>query len=131
VLSSLIDGKPSQVVNQPNRLKRNGNHLADEANDVLGIVGAVRVVDDVGALVGRDAVLINDRFEGAAIAEAVFVDFGRDAAEGEEAAIPYSLFPIPYSLSSAFLVKYLWKTLSATPLFCSQNNSNQNAVTRG
>lgn len=87
MLSSLIDGKPSQVVNQPNRLKRNGNHLADEANDVLGIVGAVRVVDDVGALVGRDAVLINDRFEGAAIAEAVFVDFGRDAAEGEEGVV--------------------------------------------
>ena len=34
-----------------------GDDLADEAEDVLGVVGAVGVVDDAGAGVGGDAVL--------------------------------------------------------------------------
>jgi hypothetical protein len=34
-----------------------GDDLADEAEDVFGVVGAVGVVDDAGAGVGGDAVL--------------------------------------------------------------------------
>ena len=45
---------------------------------MLGIVVAVGVVNDAGALVGGDAILVNHPSEGAAVAEAVFVDFGRD-----------------------------------------------------
>jgi len=54
---------------------------------VLGIVGAVGVVDDAGAGVGGDAVLVDDPFKGAAVTEAVFVDLGRDATQGEEAVV--------------------------------------------
>ena len=48
-----------------------GDDLADEAEDVLGVVVSVGVVDDVGALVGGDLVLVDDPFEGGAVAEAV------------------------------------------------------------
>jgi hypothetical protein len=45
-------------------------------DDVLGIIGTVGVVDDAGAVVGGDLILVHDPFEGAAVAEAVFVDLG-------------------------------------------------------
>ena len=45
--------------------------FADQAHDVLGVVGAVGVVDDAAALVGLDAVLVDDPVEGGAVAEAV------------------------------------------------------------
>lgn len=48
---------------------------------------AIGVVGDAAAGVGGDAVLVDDPFEGAAVAEFVFVDFGRDAAEGEEVVV--------------------------------------------
>jgi len=38
---------------------------------VLRVVGAVGVVDDAAAFVGSDAVLVDDPFEGGAVAEAV------------------------------------------------------------
>ena len=64
-----------------------GDDLGEEAEDVLGVglvsVDAVGVVGDAGAGVGGDAVLVDDPFEGGAVAEAV-VECGRwDAAEGE------------------------------------------------
>jgi hypothetical protein len=74
----------------PNKLdcfEADGDHLADEADDVFRIVGAVRVVDDAGAGVGGDAVLVDDPLKGAAVAEFVFVNVGRDAAEGEEIVV--------------------------------------------
>ena len=45
--------------------------LAEQAQDVLRVVGAVGVVDDAAALVGLDAVLVDHPFEGGAVAEAV------------------------------------------------------------
>ncbi len=72
-------------MDEADSFKGDGDDLADKADDVLGIVGAVGVVDDAGAGVGGDAVLVDNPFEGAAVAEAVFVDLGRDAAEDEEA----------------------------------------------
>ena len=36
-----------------------GNDLADEAVDVLGIVGAVGVIDDAGAGVVGDSILVD------------------------------------------------------------------------
>ena len=38
---------------------------------MLRVVGAVGVVDDAAAFVGSDAVLVDDPFEGGAVAEAV------------------------------------------------------------
>lgn len=61
--------------------------LADEAEDVLGIVVAVGVVGDAGALVGGELVLVNDPFEGGAIAEAVFVGFRRNGFKGEPVVV--------------------------------------------
>jgi hypothetical protein len=60
---------------------------ADEAEDVLGIVVGLRVVDDAGALVGGDLVLVDYRFDCRAIASAILGDLGRDAAQGEEAVV--------------------------------------------
>ena len=48
-----------------------GDDLADEAEDVFGSVFAVGVVDDAGAFVGGDLVLVDDPIEGGAVAEAV------------------------------------------------------------
>jgi hypothetical protein len=53
--------------------------LADQADDVLGIVVAVGVAGDAAALVGADLVLIDDPFQGTAVAQAVFQGGGRDA----------------------------------------------------
>ena len=44
-----------------------GDDLADEAEDVFGVVGTVGVVDDAGAGVGGDAILVDDPFEGGAV----------------------------------------------------------------
>ena len=41
-----------------------GDDLSDEAEDVVVVVGAVGVVDDAGAGVGGDAVLVDHPFEG-------------------------------------------------------------------
>lgn len=60
------DGK---LADKADSFQADGDDLADEADDVLGVVRAVGIVDDAGAHVGGDAVLIDDPFEGAAIAE--------------------------------------------------------------
>jgi len=57
--------------------------LADEADDVFGVVGAVGVAGDAAAFVGGHLVLIDDPIEGGAVAEAVVEDLGRDAFQGE------------------------------------------------
>ena len=67
--------------------ERDGDDLADEAEDVSGVVGAVGVVDDAGAGVYGDAVLVDDPFEGGAVAEAVVEGGGWDAAQGEEVVV--------------------------------------------
>ena len=64
-----------------------GDDLADEAEDVFGVVGAVGVVDDAGAGVGGDAVLVDDPFEGGAVAEAVIEGGGGDAAQEQEVVV--------------------------------------------
>jgi len=51
--------------------------LAEEADDVGRVVGAVGVARDAGALVGLDAVLIGEPVEGGAVAEAVAVRLRR------------------------------------------------------
>jgi hypothetical protein len=68
-----------------------GDDLADEAEDVLGVgvfsFKAVGVVDDAGAGVGRNAVLVDDPFEGGAVAEAVVAGGCGDAAEEQEVVV--------------------------------------------
>ena len=59
------------------------NHLGNQAHDVFGVVGTVRVGADAAVLVLRHLVLVNHPFEGAAIAQAVFKGFGWDAAKRE------------------------------------------------
>jgi hypothetical protein len=61
--------------------------LADQTGNILRIVFAIRVVRYAAALVGGDLILIDDPFEGGAIAEAVFISFGRDAAKREELVV--------------------------------------------
>ena len=63
------------------RLQTHADHLAEQAHDVLRVVGAVGVVDDAAAFVGFDAVLIDDPFEGGAVAQAG-VEVGGEAVTG-------------------------------------------------
>ncbi len=56
------------------------NHLPHQAHDVFGVVGAVGVAADAAVLVFCDLILIDHPFQRAAVAEAIFEDFGRDAA---------------------------------------------------
>ena len=69
------------------RFEGDGDDLGDEAEDVFWIVLAVGVVDDAGARVGGDAVLVDHPFEGGTVAETVVEGGGRDAAEGEEVVV--------------------------------------------
>ena len=49
----------------------------------------VGVVDDAGAGVGGDAVLVYNPFEGAAVAEAVVVDRDRDCVSDEQRSLAF------------------------------------------
>jgi len=57
--------------------------LGEEADDVFGVVGAVRVGADAAVLVFRHLVPVNHPLEGATIAKAVFERFGRYAVQRE------------------------------------------------
>lgn len=63
--------------------QRDGNDLADEAEDVVVVAGAVGIVDDAGAGEWRrhGTVLVADwdPFQGGAVAEAVFEGGGGNA----------------------------------------------------
>jgi len=72
------EGQSGKLADEADGFEADGHNLADETDGVLGIVRAVGVVDDAGAHVGGDAVLVDHPFEGAAITEAVFVNLGRD-----------------------------------------------------
>jgi hypothetical protein len=70
-----------QVCDDLLRFERDGDDLADEAEDVFGIVLAVGVVDDAGAGVGGDAVLVDDPLQRGAVAKAI-VEGGLKASNG-------------------------------------------------
>jgi hypothetical protein len=72
-----------QSVHDFHRFDAHADDLADEADDVLFIVGVIGVAGDAATLVGADLVLVDDPIEGAAIAEAVVEDLGRDFGERE------------------------------------------------
>ena len=65
------------------RFHADADDLSDEADDVLGVVGVVGVGAEAGAFVLLDAVLIDDPFDGAGVAEAVVEDLRGDAGQGE------------------------------------------------
>jgi len=79
--------KGIEAVEEFYRLDAYGYDLADEADDVFGVVFAVGIVDNAGAGIGGDAILVHDPFEDGVIIEAVFVDLGRNAAQGEKAVV--------------------------------------------
>ena len=58
--------------------ERKGGDLGDEADAGFGVVGVVGVGANGAALVLLDEVLVDDLFEGAAVAEAVVEDLRRD-----------------------------------------------------
>jgi len=64
----------SETVDDLDRFEADAGDLADEADDVLGVILAIGVGDDAGAFVGGDLVLVDDPFEGGAVAEAVVID---------------------------------------------------------
>ena len=60
---------PLQVLNVLYDSEAEGDDCGEEAEDVLGIVGAVGGVDDTVASVGLDAALVDDLNKGEAVAE--------------------------------------------------------------
>lgn len=69
-----------------------GDDLAYQAEDIFGVVWAVGVVDDTGAGVGGDAVLIrrilrSAPFQGRAVAEAIVKRGGGDTAQEQEVIV--------------------------------------------
>ena len=66
------------------RLQAHCDDLAEEADDVFGVVGAVGVVGDAAAFVGAHLVLVNHPFEGGTVAETVLIRLGQDAVQREE-----------------------------------------------
>jgi hypothetical protein len=60
------------------RFHTDADDLADEADDVFLIIRVVWVAGNAAAFVGGDLILVDDPIEGAAVAEAVVEDLGRD-----------------------------------------------------
>ena len=54
------DVQRRQRLHNPHRLQADGDDLADETDDVFGIIGAIRVVDDAAALVRQYLILIDE-----------------------------------------------------------------------
>jgi len=65
------------------RIDADAGDLANQAHDVFRVALAVGIGADAGAFVFGDLVLVDDPFEGGAVAEAVVEGFGRDVGEGE------------------------------------------------
>ena len=63
------------------RFQANADYFGEEAEDVLRVVGAVGVVGDAAAFVGLDAVLVDDPFEGRAVAAAVAISRPRPGTD--------------------------------------------------
>ena len=85
--AAFLNAQLGQGFHDVHGCQADGNDLTDKAHDVLRIVGAIGIVDDAAALVGRDLILVDDPLQRRAVAEAVFVSLGRDAAQGEEVVV--------------------------------------------
>ena len=66
------------------RLQTQRNDVAKKADEVFGVVGAVRFVGDAAAFVGAHLILVNHPVQRAAVAEAVLKRLGRDAFQRQE-----------------------------------------------
>ena len=80
---SLCSTLPRQTTHYLHRFQADAHDLADEADDVFFVVGAVGVGVDAAAFVGLDAVLVNDPLQGAAVAEAIGEYVGGNTGQGE------------------------------------------------
>jgi len=76
-----------QTLHHRHRLQAHRDDLGEEADDVFGVVEAVRVVGDAAAFVGAHLVLVNHPFEGGTVAETVLRGLGRDAVQREEVVV--------------------------------------------
>jgi hypothetical protein len=84
-LEELFKGR--QVVDQVEGFETDRNNLTKEADDILGVVSAVGVAGDAAPFVGADFVLVDEPFQGGAVAEFVVKDAGRDAGQGEKVVV--------------------------------------------
>lgn len=74
-------GQRGERRHDAHRLDAHGDDLADEADDVLRVVGAVGIAGDAAAGVGGDAVLVEHPIERGAVAEAVVERLRRHARQ--------------------------------------------------
>ena len=72
-------------------LNADAYHLPDEPDDVFLVVRPVRVGRDAAAVVFAHLVLVDDPFQGAAVAEPIIERLGRDAGQGERRRSPRRL----------------------------------------
>ncbi len=82
-----VDHERREGVHNLHGFEADGDYLPDETDDVFGIVGAVRVVNDAAAFVGRNLVLVNHPFQRGAIAQSIFVGRGRNALQGKKVVV--------------------------------------------
>ena len=80
---SLCSTLPRQTTHYAHRFQADTHDLADEADDVFFVVGAVGVGVDAAAFVGLEAVLVNDPLQGATVAETIGEHVGGNAGQGE------------------------------------------------
>ena len=76
-----------QARDNPLRLQADGNHLADQADDVLLVVGAIGVARDVAALVAADAILVDHPFQRGPVAQAVVERLRGNAGQRQEVVV--------------------------------------------
>ena len=85
--SSAAETSPPTLLRQPphdfHRFQADADDLADEADDVFFVVGAVGVGADAAAFVGLDAVLIYNPLQGTTVAEPIGEHVRGNPGQGE------------------------------------------------
>lgn len=94
------EGKARQFFDDRDCFQRYGDDFSDQLEDVFGIVLVIGIIDDSRPFVGGDAILVDDPVESGAIAQPVFKNFWRDAAECEGFVI--------YQIASIFAEAHLF-----------------------
>src|SRR5581483_1232564 len=87
---SFIFGGESQIGKALDNLhgfQADSDHLADQADDIFGIINSVRVIHNAATLVGADLILINDPFQSGAVSEAVLERFRRNTPQSQEPVV--------------------------------------------
>ena len=76
-----------QPLHNPHRLQTHTDLLPYQPHNILRIIPPVRIVHDPAALIGLDAVLVNDPFKRRPVAEAEVEGLGGDAVQRQKVIV--------------------------------------------